>query len=132
MVEITFKISNEYTKPESVEVARKLLEHLIQNPGRTIYYGELVSKLDKSLYGYTAQNVERLLGDISFACKENGLPPISAIVINKEDNRPGAGFFKAYYPGLKSDEQEIKWIEICKEVFAYQNWNAVLEAYNNI
>ena len=72
------------------------------------------------------------LGDISFTCKENGLPPISALVVNKDERMPGAGFFAAYCPEKKGDDLPEVWMDIFNKIHAYQGWYAVVEAYKKL
>lgn len=86
-----FVVPEEYRNPKSVEIAVKLLEYYLENKDSynkgIITYGELCKKLS---FEMNPRVIERNLGDISFTCKENGLPPISALVVNKDERMPGA------------------------------------------
>ncbi|MGL5335984.1 MAG: hypothetical protein ACRC9R_07555 [Enterovibrio sp.] len=56
-------------------------------PQETITYGELAE-----LLGYPAQagrTLQEALGCVSLYCRENDLPPLSCIVVNKQTNMPG-------------------------------------------
>ncbi len=129
MTDFLFSIAKEYRSPESIDVAIKLLEYYLSSFEKTIAYGKLCQRLK---YDINPRIVEKMLGDVSFACKENGLPPISALVINQKTGIPGAGFFDAYYPGLKEDEQYAKFIEILNQILEYPHWDKVLEAYKSL
>lgn len=110
------------------EIAIKLLEHIISE-NEIIAYGELTKKLS---FPMNPRNIERQLGVISFACKDNGLPPISVMVVNKDTLMPGESFFKAYYPDMKSnDERWKKCFELMKQVKSYKEWNKALDAFKN-
>lgn len=129
MDDFSFSIAEEFRSPESIDVAIKLLEHYLSSSEKTITYGKLCKRLK---YDINPRVVEKMLGDVSFACKENGLPPLSAIVINQETGIPGSGFFEAYYPGLKVDEQYAKFIEILNQILDYPHWDKVLEVYKEL
>ena len=90
--------------------------------------------IGEQIGGSYPRHVDRFLGDISFACKENGLPPLSAIVVNKEDYIPGAGFFSAYFPGnkIKKEKRDEIIMGIYKELREYPYWDKVLEKYKNL
>lgn len=128
MDNIRFIVDDKYMKLQSVEIAIKLLEHYLNASDKFITYGELCNKLS---FPISPRNVDIYLGDISFACKDNGLPPLSALVINKE-GRCGAGFFKAYCPEVAEEDWTKKWVEICNDIIAYKNWDKVLEVYKSL
>lgn len=110
-----------------IEIAEKLLTFIIENPGKLITYGDLSRQLS---FPMNPRNIEQPLGRISFACKDNGLPPISVMVVNKDTMMPGDGFFKAYYPQLKTkDEQWKKCFEDMDKVKRFEDWDDVLNAF---
>lgn len=125
-----FVIQEEYRNPESVEIAVKLLEYYLENKDTTnegiITYGDLCKMLS---FDMNPRVIERNLGDISFACKENGLPPISALVVSRDEYLPGAGFFTAYFPEKKGLDRINVWMDILNKIHTYEGWEAVLEAY---
>lgn len=63
--------------------------------GQPIYYGEL--PCFSVLQSRFADGVQKVIGLIVGACSEydieNDRPPISAIVIGQDSNKPGTGFF---------------------------------------
>ena len=128
-----FVVPEEYRNPKSVEIAVKLLEYYLENKDSDnkgiITYGELCKKLS---FEMNPRVIDRNLGDISFTCKENGLPPISALVVNKDERMPGAGFFAAYCPEKKGDDPLEVWMDIFNKIHAYQGWYAVVEAYKKL
>ncbi len=131
MEEFDFVIPEEYRSPESVEVAKVLLDFWLNNKEKIkclMFYQELCNKLS---FRVDCRHVEKYLGDISFACKENGLPPLSAIVVNQSNCFPGAGFYKAYFPGqrVKADDRVVIWNKLFKEICNFPYWNKVLEKY---
>lgn len=55
---------------------------------QTITYGNLAG-----LLGYSrADLMAYKLGHIMYFCKENNLPPLTVLVVNKETGKPGDGF----------------------------------------
>ena len=81
---ITEDCNNKYIK----EIAIKLLQHIISTK-QFITYGQLSLKMS---FDISPRIIERPLGRISYACTNNGLPPISAMVVNQETQMPGKGF----------------------------------------
>ena len=127
MEENTFIITDKFD-PIVKATAIKLLEHVIKT-NSTIFYSDLTDSL-KPDFDINPRNIEHFLVFISFACKANGIPPISVMVVSKDTLMPGSGFYKAYFPELKSDsEREKKCFELMKQVQEYDNWDSVLTAY---
>ncbi|MCH8556015.1 MAG: hypothetical protein LAT76_12715 [Schleiferiaceae bacterium] len=66
------------------------------------------------------------LGEISAHCHYQGAPLISALVIDKQKNQPGLGFFRLaeklgkYNGSTNKNKQEEYWIKELKEVFSYK------------
>ena len=112
--------------PDVREIAIKLLQHIIDT-NEIITYGDLAQKLS---FHINPRNIEKQLGNISYACKDNGLPPISVMVVNKDTLMPGNGFYEAYYPELKNEEDRMKkCFELMKEVKEYKGWEQVLDVF---
>lgn len=126
-----FKVTEDCKNEKVIEIAIKLLKHVISNrkEGGLITYGELSKGLS---FPMNPRNIEQPLGKISFACKENGLPPISVMVVNKYTFMPGAGFYKAYCSEVKGKERDKIAIELMNVVRNYAGWNDVLEVFENI
>lgn len=117
--------NNEYVK----EIAIKLLQHIISTK-QFITYGQLSLKMS---FDINPRIIERPLGRISYACINNGLPPISAMVVNQETQMPGKGFFNEYCREIKQkDTQELEWIRLVKKITDYESWTDVLVAFENI
>lgn len=88
-----------------------------------------------NLYRNAGINIEPLLtkdyiGELSAICYRIGLPLISCIVINKDQLKPGLGFFKLYSDltgrKLKKEDSDKIWIEESKKCFRCKNWNKLL------
>lgn len=125
MTKTEFIIDDDYDEKVQ-QIAIKLLEHIVKT-NNPISYGDLCSKLN---FPMNPRNIEKQLGVISFACKRNGLPPISVMVVNKDTLMPGVGFYKAYCPDIKEEEKQWKkCFELTKEVQQYRHWDNVLEAF---
>lgn len=107
------------------DVGIMLLNHIIQS-NELITYGDLTKKIS---YPINPRNLDHPLGCISDACKENKLPLLSVMVVNKETLRPGPGFFKYFYPELKQSEWDPKFFELYKQVKEFKGWNCVLNAF---
>ncbi len=123
-----FMLSEECKNPQINEIAIRLLEHIIKT-NSIITYGDLCKKLS---FEMSPRIIEKPLGVISFVCMENGLPPISVMVINEYYNLPGKGFFKAYLPNVKDETEQLKkCVNWMNEVMDYKDWNKVLEAFKH-
>lgn len=107
-------------------VAEILLNHVINNRNDpVITYGELAKKIDSD---FNPHNLGRYLGNISDVCKENGLPLISGIVVNKDSGLPGEGFYDYYYGGRPMNEWENIFEECKLNVISCTLWQDLLEA----
>lgn len=120
-----FELTDECYDDIVIEVAIALLEHIVEN-NEIIQYGELANLLSIPM---NPRNLDRPLGCISEACIENGLPPVSVMVVNKDTYMPGVGFFKYFYPGLKKDQWDEKFIQLYNEVKSYSYWDKVLDIF---
>lgn len=82
-----------------------LVKHILTNVyNPLICYGDLARRVGFSTGHGT---LDSHLGNLSAFCEANGLPRISAVVINKATGTPGKGFFTYFY----GDIPEIKWYE---------------------
>ena len=126
MVE-NFIVPEDCKDGQVIEIAEKLLTFIIRNPGKFITYGDLSNQLS---FPMNPRNIEQPLERISFACIENGLPPVSVMVVNKDTSMPGKGFFKAYCPEIKSEDEQMKLcFEYMYQVKKYEHWDDVLSAF---
>ena len=117
--------NNKYIK----EIAIKLLQHIISTK-QFITYGQLSLKMS---FDISPRIIERPLGRISYACTNNGLPPISAMVVNQETQMPGKGFFDAYFSEINGEDAQVReWIKSVENIMAYESWADVLVAFENI
>ncbi|EZH66287.1 hypothetical protein DH09_10140 [Bacillaceae bacterium JMAK1] len=82
-------------------ILNKLIE-LINNDIYVTYYSDLAKSINNK--EVTSHTIGVHLNRISRSCNELGLPLISAMVINKERHRPGAGFYALYKEVYSSSE----------------------------
>jgi hypothetical protein len=76
--------------------AKQLIVHNLRNPGAVVTtYGDLVGALTPIIDFGTPRNAvfHCLLGQISDEEEEHGRGLLSALVVHKEDLRPGSGFY---------------------------------------
>lgn len=109
-----------------VSLAEELLE-VVRNH-TLIQYGELSQRFELK-YGerYNAQFWRTPLGDVSEVCMDNGLPPISAVVVSKDTGMPGEGFFDfagRHLRGARIPENQWEpfWHEQLQRVYACDQW----------
>ncbi|WP_424948283.1 HNH endonuclease [Candidatus Spongiihabitans sp.] len=70
-------------------------------------YGELARRISTG-----NRNVRLALGPIQDFCRENSLPPLTVLVVNKKTGNPGAGFIDPGIGELKDIEKAVhdfKW-----------------------
>lgn len=108
-------------------VAVNLLTYVIKNQKNPcITYGEL-SRLCQGKVHY--RNLDAPLGEISDLCKLNNLPLVSAVVYNKNENRPGTGFFRCFFPQLKEKDFDEKFVVCTKQVIACREWGEFISIF---
>jgi len=92
---------------KSVQLAHQIWPKLIQlaHQRQTITYQDLGAPL--GITGQALQNFDRILAPIKYYCRQNNLPPLSALVVRKNTGLPGSG--------AEADENDLQ------AVFAY-NW----------
>jgi hypothetical protein len=73
-------------------------------------YGELADIIKCS-----PRDVDKFLEPYDQQGKDNGLPPISTLVINAENNMPGDGYFSYHFSHDTRDKQLI-WVEQVKKI----------------
>lgn len=120
-----FELTEECCDSLVIEVATVLLKYIIEK-NELITYKELTNRLSISV---NPRNLDHPLGCISNACKENGIPLLSVMVVNQETLMPGPGFFKYFFPGLKREQWDEKFVEMYHQVKKFRQWDKVLEAF---
>lgn len=132
MADFSFMVPREYNDPEGNDAAIRIIEnYLAGNNGGLITYKELCRRVG---FPSDPRHIEKYLGFVSFACRENGLPLLSALVVNEQNMIPGDGFFKAYFPGrrMKENEKDELFMQIYNEIREYPHWDKVLEVYRQL
>ncbi|MFD0769767.1 HNH endonuclease [Bacillus sp. CGMCC 1.60114] len=100
--------------------------------GKVMEYGQL----SKELGGYISPiQLNKPLGAISEMCIERNAPPLSAIVISRNSQMPGEGFFTYIAPlmgygNLKGDEWDHFYYEQREAIFQYRHWNDFLSSFH--
>jgi hypothetical protein len=112
-----------------MSLVRGALEFLINSARRktTGYYYEMANylgidnprDLDSLVLGYIRDVI----------CEANGYPPLTAVVVNVNNSRPGVGFWDIW-PELRRNEalREIRWIQMVKDVFEF-DWSDIHRRY---
>jgi hypothetical protein len=74
--------------------------------------GEALAPTDKILF--------QSLGEVGHACRNCGLPSLTALVVRKGERTPGAGYYREFHPNAGSDEtkQRAAWAGELKKVRA--------------
>ena len=94
-------------------------------PGGLVHYGEFAKMLGIDMDNpYFGAQVGKVLGRISEDAVAAGRPMISAIVVSKDTNPPGGGFFK---PGRSCDERvraRMRWLSRFVRFGAFTNSGA--------
>ena len=70
----------------------------------SITYGELAAKASIHV---RSSKLYAALGEISLACRHEGLPCLPAIVWSAETRRPSDGYYKVAHPRAHTDEARI-------------------------
>lgn len=118
-------------------IATEMLKIVISGQVR-IEYNELSERIKKE-YGIIVNphtELPILIGDISKICYSIDLPMISCIVVNKETQLPGIGFYKLYdelngtkYASNKYFEEKIR-NEVKKAILNCDDWYKLSEYLN--
>ena len=112
-----------------LEIARILVEEI--KKGRTITYKKLSILVDMNLE--INSDLYYHLGDLSDYSFENGMPLISVIVVRKDSNMPGEGFYGVYEEkrGIKVGKNKEKQMDVfvkeLKRVLEYNDWDRLIE-----
>jgi hypothetical protein len=102
---------------EAKEEARQAIINSARK-GATITYGDLASKITCISVGPHDFAIRHLLGEISTEEDATGRGMLSALVVMKEDGRPGTGFFTlAKELGRNTKNPEEFWVKECSLVF---------------
>ena len=87
----------------------------------TIPYSELVKRVQIISLEASSYGLADMLGEISTAEDATGRGMLSVVVVHKEDNLPGKGFFElAKILGRDVSDKEKFWVDEVKRV--YSSW----------
>lgn len=106
--------------------ARLALPHLVYcaKMKNTITYQDLGDRIDRHAHFVLPGILGYIREDI---CGEEGLPYISAIVVNKYTRMPGRGFLPGGTDHLSKEEYRKAFEEIRDKVFACREWDSLLK-----
>ena len=96
-----------------------------------IEYGQLSKALNGAI---PPIKLNEPLGEVSYRCIQKGFPPLSVLVVNRDTQRPGEGFFtwvaaQMGYPDLPGSEWENFFQEQFENVINFDNWDEFLQSY---
>lgn len=118
-----------WKRPLNPIIAKELLRYVIRNQENpVITYGELALKISSD---FNPQNLNVYLGNISDICKENGLPLLSAIVVNKDTRLPGEGFYHYFYHEKPMSEWENIYKQCKADIVNCTLWKDLLDVIEN-
>ena len=126
--ERTFLINDTVYDPMVQLVARQLITYVIENPGKTITYGDLVKLCNNKVNPHFGLN--NILYKIVELCKINHLPLISAVVCNKRTKLPGTGFWQEFYSHIPEKEWPAKLEECLFEIADCDEWEDFLDIFS--
>jgi hypothetical protein len=91
--------------------AMTILEKIAKTKGKPIFYSQLNRKISAISFQPDGHDFHNMLGQLSEESDQDGKGLISALVVHKEDERPGAGFFTlAKALGRDVSDREKCWI----------------------
>jgi hypothetical protein len=73
--------------------AKTVLEKTAKAKGRPLFYSEISRKISAINFQPDGHDLHGLLGQLSEESDQDGKGLISALVVHKDDERPGNGFF---------------------------------------
>ena len=101
---------------------RNILIDIAKKGEDTIFYSELVRKVLIINIEANSYALAAMLGKISTAENVAGRGMLSAVVVRKENKRPGKGFFElARILGRDVSDEETFWVNEIKKV--YSSWS---------
>lgn len=82
----------------------KQLVHHVRRSNPSVTYGELAKAV---AVHHRSPQLHVALGEVTNACRHNGLPCIAAIVCRADSGRPSDGYYKVAHPRAQTDEQRM-------------------------
>src|SRR5688572_6976891 len=93
--------------PLASRVYKQLVTH-VRRSNTSITYGELAKAVDVH---HRSPQLHVALGEVTNACRHNGLPCHPAIVWRADSHRPSDGYYKAAHPRAQTDDaRESAWL----------------------
>jgi hypothetical protein len=95
-----------------------ILARIAKTKGKPIFYSELNRKISAISFQPDGHDFHNMLGQLSEESDQDGKGLISALVVHKEDERPGNGFFTlAKELGRDVSDREKCWIAEVDRVY---------------
>ena len=95
-----------------------ILEKIAKTKRKPIFYSELNRKISAITFQPDGHDFHNMLGQLSEESDQDGKGLISALVVHKEDERPGNGFFTlAKELGRDVSDREKCWIAEVDRVY---------------
>ena len=95
-----------------------ILERIAKTKEKPIFYSELNRKISAISFQPDGHDFHNMLGQLSEQSDQDGKGLISALVVHKEDERPGNGFFTlAKELGRDISDRERCWIAEVDRVY---------------
>jgi hypothetical protein len=93
--------------PLAHEIYRQLLRHL-RSGKSSITYGELAAAVSKKHpTHHRSPALHSALGEVTSACRAQGLPCLPAIVWSSGGDRPSAGYYKVAHPRARTEKSQL-------------------------
>ena len=90
-----------------------------------ITYGELAQRLS---YDISPRNLDGFLGQLSDFCRDHGMPLLTVIVVNQANCRPGAGFFKYFFPHVEKENWDEIFVTEYQAVLDFKHWHRLIKS----
>lgn len=108
-------------------IAKILVCRLKSHSNPRVEYLPLSNMLNGLEFNTTARSLDNSLGALSDYCKDIGLPPLSALVVNNSTKFPGDGYFRYFYSHITDESLwEGVWRKDFEEVIA-ADWVPLIE-----
>ena len=103
-----------FPEPDWVEAKRQAMEILCKRAKRRdpITYSDFVQRITAVRMDAHSHRLRIMMGELSTAEREAGRPLITALIVHKDDLRPGQGFFQlARDLGYVVTDETAFWID---------------------
>ncbi len=85
----------------------KLLRRRVRSRTPSLTYRELGANIEPDVIHPRSPKLHAALGEVSLACRHNGLPCLPAIVWRADTRRPSDGYYKVAHPRAHTDSARL-------------------------